>query len=121
MRHKWDRLRSETDKAWQAFQLYKNQSLPRNKLQAFRQHSGNPAASRTGGQFSRWAKKHRWKERLLAYDRSIDQQKFRVKVEALLNSDRDAWLARKEAEERAKLLRRLRRTRANTRKPFSRP
>ncbi len=66
----WDRLATEHDAAWVAFQRYRDGVLPRPSVAEYAPTIGY-AATRV----STWARVFMWTERLLAWDRSLDARR----------------------------------------------
>jgi hypothetical protein len=69
----WDRLEIEPERAYRAFEAYRN--LPsgvRTLIEAYRQHVGNPDAAKPSDTWSRWSSEFAWRERAAAYDAQID-------------------------------------------------
>jgi hypothetical protein len=67
-RELWDRLETETERAYQAFEVFLR--LPSNErtlTAAYQRHVGNPEA-RPSDTWSRWSNTFAWRERAAAYD-----------------------------------------------------
>jgi len=68
-RELWDRLTTEPERAYRAFECYL--ALPsreRTLLGAYRQNVGNPDAMKPSDTRSRWSSQFAWRERAAAYD-----------------------------------------------------
>jgi hypothetical protein len=68
-RELWDRLENEPERAYRAFESYRN--LPSGEwtlIAAYRQHVGNPEAVKPSDTWSRWCSDFAWRERAAAYD-----------------------------------------------------
>jgi hypothetical protein len=68
-RELWDRLENEPERAYRAFESYRN--LPSGEqtlIAAYRRHVGNPHAAKPSDTWSRWASQFAWRERAAAYD-----------------------------------------------------
>lgn len=83
----WARRPDETDKAFAAFQAYRDLPAKARSQQAAyeayveerdgdrRQNGGKPAArSKPPGYFCAWSSKHGWEDRAAAYDAYVDQK-----------------------------------------------
>jgi len=69
----WDRLENEPERAYQAFESYRN--LPSGKrtlIEAYRQHVSTPYAVKPSDTWSRWSKEFAWRERAAAYDNRLE-------------------------------------------------
>ncbi len=65
----WDRLVNEPERAYRAFECYRNlPSGERTLIEAYRQHVGNPDAVKPSDTWSRWSSQFAWRERAAAYD-----------------------------------------------------
>jgi hypothetical protein len=65
----WDRLENEPERAYRAFESYRNlSSSERTLIAAYRQHVGNPEASKPSDTWSRWSSEFAWRERAAAFD-----------------------------------------------------
>ncbi len=51
----WDRLENELERAYRAFESYRNLPRQRTLIQAYRQHVGNPNAAKPSDTWSRWS------------------------------------------------------------------
>ena len=72
-RELWDRLENEPERAYRAFESYRNlPSAERTLIEAYRQHVGNPGAAKVSDTWSRWSRQFAWRERAAAYDVHID-------------------------------------------------
>ncbi len=95
----WDRLENEPERAFRAFEVYRN--LPgreRTLIEAYRQHVGNPDAVKPSDTWSRWSSEFAWRERAAAYAAHID----RMREESMENA------IQREAEEQARQMERVR-------------
>lgn len=75
----WDRLPDEGDKAWHAFQLYRDLG-PDRSIEATN-------TRRAGGKNNhtvlyKWSAEHHWRARVLAYDRHRDRARIAADIEA---------------------------------------
>jgi hypothetical protein len=65
----WERLENEPERAYRAFESYRNLSSgERTLIAAYRQHVGNPDAVKPSDTWSGWSKEFAWRERAAAYD-----------------------------------------------------
>src|SRR5215208_3578953 len=65
----WDRLENEPERAYRAFESYRNlPSAERTLIEAYRQHVGNRDAVKPSDTWSRWSSEFAWRERAAAYD-----------------------------------------------------
>jgi hypothetical protein len=65
----WDRLENEPERAYRAFESYRNlPSAERRLIEAYRQHVGNRDAVKPSDTWSRWSSEFAWRERAAAYD-----------------------------------------------------
>jgi len=72
-RKPWERQPDETDRAWAAFQVYRD--LPpaeRSFDAAWRKRYAKPAHHRCPQWYRIWAKQYDWKDRAAAWDRHLD-------------------------------------------------
>jgi hypothetical protein len=70
----WDRLENEPERAYRAFESYRNlPSGERTVIAAYRQHVGNPHAAKPSDTWSRWSSQFAWRERAAAYDAHLDR------------------------------------------------
>jgi hypothetical protein len=95
----WDRLENEPERAYRAFESYRNlPSSERTLIQAYRQHVGNPDAVKPSDTWSGWCSRHAWRERAAAYDAYIDRLREKSMEKVI----------QQEAEEQARQLERMR-------------
>jgi hypothetical protein len=95
----WDRLENEPERAYRAFESYRNlPSGERTLIAAYRHHVGNPDAAKPSDTWSRWSSEFAWRERATAYDAHID----RLREKSVENA------IQREAEEQARQLERMR-------------
>ena len=74
----WDRLENEPERAYRAFETYRNlPSTERTLIKAYRQHVGNPEASKPSDTWSRWSREFAWRERAGAHDAHLDRMRER--------------------------------------------
>jgi hypothetical protein len=67
-RELWDRLENEPERAYRAFESYRNlPSGDRTLIAAYRQHVGNPEAVKPSDTWSGWSNTFAWRERAAAY------------------------------------------------------
>jgi hypothetical protein len=65
----WDELDGETERAYRAFETYRNlPSGERTLIEAYRQHVVNPGAAKPSDTWARWSHDYAWSERAAAYD-----------------------------------------------------
>jgi hypothetical protein len=75
-RELWDRLENEPERAYRAFETYRNlPSRQRTLLQAYRHHVGNPAVTKPSDTFSGWSRRFAWRERAAAYDDRLESMR----------------------------------------------
>src|SRR5215218_1759584 len=68
-RELWDRLTTESERAYHAFESFLGlPSGERTLLGAYRLHVGNPDAVKPSDTWSRWSSEFAWRERAAAYD-----------------------------------------------------
>lgn len=70
----WDRLDTESDKAWLGFRLYRDLG-PGRSIEGVRKQFGETTgkpAPKTGRHLENWSSKHRWVDRAAAYDAHLD-------------------------------------------------
>lgn len=73
-RELWERLENEPERAYRAFESYRNlPSGERTLIEAYRQHVGNPQATKPSDTWTKWSHGFAWKERAAAYDAHIDR------------------------------------------------
>src|SRR5918999_1138736 len=73
-RELWDRLENEPERAYRAFESFRNlPSGERTLIEAYRQHVGNSDAAKPSDTWSRWSREFAWRERAAAYDAYIDR------------------------------------------------
>jgi hypothetical protein len=98
-RELWDRLENEPERAYRAFESYRNlPSGERTLIEAYRQHVGNPHAAKPSDTWSRWSREFAWRERAAAYDAHIDRLREKSMEKVI----------QQEAEEQARQLERMR-------------
>jgi hypothetical protein len=98
-RELWDRLENEPERAYRAFESYRNlPSGERTLIEAYRQHVGNPHAAKPSDTWSRWSSEFAWRERAAAYDAHIDRLREKS-IEKVIQQ---------EAEEQARQVERVR-------------
>jgi hypothetical protein len=69
----WDRLENEPERAYRAFESYRNlPSAERTLIEAYRQHVGNRDAVKPSDTWSRWSSEFAWRERAAAYDDHLE-------------------------------------------------
>ncbi len=65
----WNRFENESERAYRAFESYLTlPSSDRTMLEAYRNHVGNPEASKPSDTWSGWCNRFAWRERAAAYD-----------------------------------------------------
>lgn len=84
----WNQHPDESDKAYRAFQAFKDMGRERSKLKAYLSYSGKSRDEFEGDSAPthvyQWAKKFNWNERVKAWDQHIDEKKEeKFKQEAL--------------------------------------
>jgi hypothetical protein len=95
----WDRLENEPERAYRAFESYRNlPSAERTVIAAYRHHTGNPDAVKPSDTYSGWSRQFAWRERAAAYDAHID----RLREKSIENA------VQQKAEEQARQLERTR-------------
>jgi hypothetical protein len=68
-RELWDRLDHESERAYRAFESYRNlPSVERTVIAAYRHHTGNSDAVKPSDTYSAWSRQFAWRERVAAYD-----------------------------------------------------
>lgn len=70
----WTRLKREDARAWKAFELYRDQRLPRSNAVAFRAyqaHYNNSLKANPSQSWQGWKKDNEWDKRCEAYDRNL--------------------------------------------------
>ncbi len=70
----WDRLENEPERAFRAFETYRN--LPgkeRTLIEAYRLHVRNPRAVKPSDTWSGWSRQFAWRERAAAYDAHLER------------------------------------------------
>ena len=93
----WDRLENEPERAYRAFEVYRNfPSAERTLIKAYRQHVGNPEASKPSDTWSRWSSAFAWRERAAAYDAHLDRIRERSIEKAI---EEEAERQAREAEQ----------------------
>jgi hypothetical protein len=98
-RELWDRLENEPERAYRAFESYRNlPSAERTLIEAYRRHVGNPDAAKPSDTWSRWSSEFAWRERAAAYDAHIDRLREKSMEKVI----------QQEAEERARQGERMR-------------
>ena len=94
----WDRLENEPERAFRAFETYRNlPSGERTLIEAYRQHVGNPGAANPSDTWSGWSRQYAWRERAAAYDAHIDRLREKSMEKVI----------QQEAEEQARHLERM--------------
>lgn len=97
----WYRLREETDKAWYAFQTYRDMDAPRSFLGAYkltlkaRESIRERDPKSVPSQFQAWTVDHRWEERVKAYDDLLETKRLTEREEQIRKmEERHAGLAK---------------------------
>lgn len=65
----WDRLATESERAYRAFEFYL--ALPpgeRTVVAAYKAYTGNPEATKVSDTWTGWSRQYAWRERAAAYD-----------------------------------------------------
>lgn len=78
-REYWDRRNDETDKSWQAFQMYRDAGVGRTARQV-----GEALGYHTKGMVTKWSVRYDWPDRAHAYDAHLDRIKQRVDADAVV-------------------------------------
>jgi hypothetical protein len=95
----WDRLENEPERAFRAFESYRNlPSGERTLITAYRRHVGNPHAAKPSDTWSRWFRQYAWRERAAAYDAHINRLREKSMEKVI----------QQEAEEQARQAERMR-------------
>src|SRR5215218_962732 len=98
-RELWDHLENEPERAYLAFESYRNlPSGERTLIEAYRGHVGNPGAAKPSDTWSRWSREFAWRERAAAYDAHIDRLREKSMEKVI----------QREAEEQARQVERMR-------------
>lgn len=85
----WERQTTENDRHWKAFLAYRDAGEEHRSLR----QTATTANEHTT-QVGRWSVGYRWRERVLAYDRSLDEERVRVaRREVAKMAERHAQLA----------------------------
>jgi hypothetical protein len=100
-RQPWDRLESESSKAYAAFLAFRDIGPGRSLSEAYRVHSNRPDARKPSGTFTTWCKRFNWPERADAWDRQLALA-HAAGAESAANQAGADWEARRyQAAERA--------------------
>lgn len=97
-RKPWERLDSETPRAYEAFRVYRSLTPEKRSLEAVaerarrKQGKGKASARWTPGYITEWSATHRWVERAAAYDDHLDEVRRQASERAI------AEMSRKHAE-----------------------
>ena len=87
----WDQQPGESAKAFEAFRVFRDMGLKRSMAAAFHRLSGKDAGK---GRLSVWSQQHDWANRVIAYDRWVDQRSVNEKFVAIKEmSERHAKMA----------------------------
>jgi hypothetical protein len=98
-RELWDRLTTEPERAYRAFESFRNlPSGERTLIEAYRGHVGNPSAAKPSDTWSGWSRQFAWRERAGAYDAHIDRLREKSMEKVI----------QQQAEEQARQLERMR-------------
>ena len=76
-RQRWERRKKETQKAWEAFIIYRDSGLKRSHVKVG-QELGKSLAL-----MSRWSKRHQWVARCKAYDAFLDEKRVESTVDGI--------------------------------------
>jgi hypothetical protein len=80
----WDRLENEPERAYRAFEYYRNlPSGERTLIAAYRRHVGNPEAAKPSDTWSKWFSQYGWRERARAHDAHLDRIRGRSMEKAI--------------------------------------
>lgn len=100
----WEQKSGESNKAYQAFSLYRDMGTSRTLLDAYKQAiehlrgRGQVDSTRrvqTSGQWSAYARRYDWEERARAYDRRLTVAKFKG-AEIAATEQGQVWQGRRE-------------------------
>ena len=72
-RQPWEREPGETDKAWRAFQAFRDAGPDRSLVGTYRAVYGRPEAEKVRPFFRTWSSRHSWDDRVEAWDRHVDR------------------------------------------------
>jgi hypothetical protein len=83
-RELWDRLTTESERAYRGFQCFLNlPSGERTLLAAYKLHVDNPSARKPSDTWSRWSSEFAWRERAAAYDHHLELIRLEGQEEAI--------------------------------------
>ncbi len=94
-KYKWHKRRTESTRAFAAFQTYLDLGPDRTKLEAYRQKYGRKQATKCPGWFSKWTTDFNWAERAEEYDAHVAAVRFRAEERAI-ESESERWAKRQE-------------------------
>ncbi len=87
----WKRQPSEPPKAWSAFAAYRDMPAPERSLDAVaRCRSGRQVGRKRAatGRIQAWSRQYRWVERAAAWDRHLDSEAQRARIEARIETQK---------------------------------
>jgi hypothetical protein len=81
-RRPWERRDDETDRAWAAFQLYRDMGAgKRSFAKAYQERYGKDSSAQAPQFFRTWASEHQWYARATAWDRHLDALNIQAQEE----------------------------------------
>lgn len=86
----WERLPTETPKAYKCFCAYRDMPPPRIKTEVYRAVYNRPANRPEPPWFRKWSQDNRWEERVLALEQYLDRSE-RERVEGFVRADAKIW------------------------------
>lgn len=81
-RAEWERREDEGEECWQAFQEYRDQTLPRSLQRA------GEALGKSKAHLGRWSSRYEWKRRTAAWDRERDREQREAEIKERRESGR---------------------------------
>lgn len=85
----WDRQPHETDLAWKAFQAYRDYGPERTYEKVAISMGKKPVYA---AQLRNWSEPHGWRQRIFEYERHLDREQERLKLEEYARTQREMSL-----------------------------
>ena len=90
MTQPFDRLETESDRAWAAFKCYRDMSAPTRSIEgAYRLYAAGKGGTKPSGSFNNWYADNNWRQRTIEWDLYVENESR----ENLKSKDRDEFIA----------------------------
>lgn len=102
MSNPWDRQPKETEKAYAAFCVYRDQGVERSLDATWRQQSGKAVSGRAPGKYSKWSAQWGWVRRARAWD-DHERERQAKEAEAIRDAEQQAIIDGRVAAKKARI------------------